>query len=428
MACVLIVDDNASVREALGIALTVEGFETKEAADPARALEIVASDLPDAVIQDMNFSADTTSGEEGVALFHALRDQAPKLPIVLLTAWTQLQTAVALVREGALDYLAKPWDDEQLIDTIRVACGSPDKSLPSSVVDYDTRGMVYESRAMQDVVRMACRVAPSDVPVLITGPSGVGKERLAEIVHFNSPVADGPLVRVNVGALPSELVAAELFGAEAGAFTGAGKARAGRFEAADGGSLFLDEIGTMAADDQVKLLRVLQSGEFQRLGSTRSQHVNVRIISATNACLEDAVSKGHFREDLLYRLNVVELRVPALADRKEDILPIAEHFLPAGNRLTPAARTRLTAHDWPGNVRELENCLRRASLMADEGQIDVASLQLTSRRTTNADLDRESLERVLAENDGVVAASARALGLSRQALYRLMERLGVARR
>lgn len=428
MACVLIVDDNASVREALRIALTVEGFETKEAADPARALEIVASDPPDAVIQDMNFSADTTSGEEGVALFHALRAQAPKLPIVLLTAWTQLQTAVALVREGALDYLAKPWDDEQLIDTIRVACGSPGDSLPSSVVDYDTRGMVYESRAMQDVVRMACRVAPSDVPVLITGPSGVGKERLAEIVHFNSPVADGPLVRVNVGALPSELVSAELFGAEAGAFTGAGKARAGRFEAADGGSLFLDEIGTMAADDQVKLLRVLQSGEFQRLGSTQSQHVNVRIISATNACLEDAVSKGHFREDLLYRLNVVELRVPALADRKEDILPIAEHFLPAGNRLTLAARARLTAHDWPGNVRELENCLRRASLMADEGQIDVAALQLTSRRTTNVDLDREGLERVLAENDGVVAASARALGLSRQALYRLMERLGVARR
>jgi len=265
-----------------------------------------------------------------------LRAAQPDLPVVLLTAWTQLETAVELVKAGAADYLAKPWDNARLVTTVRkpaaVACGTHcgartpgpvDRSHADLAARFDLRGIVYRSAAMHAVVQMATQVARANVPVLITGPNGAGKEILAEIIQANSLSKDGPFVRVNAGALPADLLESELFGAEAGAYTGATRAREGRFEAAHGGTLFLDEIGNLPMTGQAKLLRVLQTGEFERLGSSQTRKVDVRIVSATNAPLGDAIRQGRFREDLYYRLNVIELPVPPLADRRDDILPLA---------------------------------------------------------------------------------------------------------
>src|SRR5687767_5405132 len=308
----------------------------------------------------MNFTADTTSGEEGVALYREIRAVFPDLPIILLTAWTHLETAVELVRAGAADYLAKPWDDRKLLATVEnllelsqtgreaAALRSEKRRGQSTLRErYDLRGIVFASAAMERLLNVACQVARADVPILITGPNGAGKERIAEIVQANSAVRDGPFVTVNCGALPSELIEAELFGADAGAYTGAGKARDGRFEAADGGTLFLDEIGNLPPSGQMKLLRVLETGQFERLGSTRTRKVAVRVISATNADLGAMIRAGTFREDLYYRLNVIQLDLPPLATRREDVVPLAEHFAGGRATLTPSAREALAAHDWP---------------------------------------------------------------------------------
>ena len=298
---------------------------------------------------------------------------------------------------------------------------------------FDLRGIVYCSDAMHAVVQMATQVARADVPVLITGPNGVGKEVIADIVQANSPLRTGPFVKVNVGALPSELLESELFGAEAGAYTGA-KARAGRFEAADGGTLFLDEIGNLSLTGQAKLLRVLQTGEFERLGSSQTRRVHVRILSATNAPLADAIRLGRFREDLFYRLNVIELRVPSLAERRDDVLPLARHFLEPGYALSVEAERALLRHDWPGNVRELRNCIRRACLLSASKSIAAADLMLPATATAATgeataavrEPDRGEIETALARHQGVIAKAARELGLTRQSLYRRMEKLGIA--
>jgi DNA-binding NtrC family response regulator len=285
---------------------------------------------------------------------------------------------------------------------------------------------------MHEVVTLATRVAHADVPVLVTGPNGAGKEKLADIVQANSAVADGPYVKVNVGALPAELMEAELFGAEAGAYTGAHKARVGRFEAADGGTLFLDELGTLTPAGQVKLLRVLQTGEFERLGSSETRRVTVRVVSATNSDLPQLIREGRFREDLYYRLNVIELAVPPLADRPDDILPLARAFLGPGQRLSPAAESALVAHAWPGNVRELANCIRRAALLARSEFVAPGDFGLpppqaprTGEPEPATGPDRESIEEALAATGGVVSRAAARLGVSRQALYRRMERYGL---
>jgi DNA-binding NtrC family response regulator len=281
---------------------------------------------------------------------------------------------------------------------------------------------------MERVIEMACRVARAEVPVLITGPNGAGKERIAELVHANSAVALGPLIALNCGAVPAELIEAELFGAEAGAYTGANKAREGRFEAADGGTLFLDEIGDLPLTGQVKLLRVLESGEFQRLGSSRSRRVRVRVISATNANLPQLIASGRFREDLYYRLNVIEIAVPSLAERSEDIRVLAEHFLGTGCHFTDAALAALENHAWPGNVRELRNAVERARLLARDGQIQAADLGLpeqAARARAIEEPDRDTLEAALRRAGGNVSRAAQSLGLSRQALYRRMDRLGM---
>ncbi|MFI4968851.1 MAG: sigma-54-dependent transcriptional regulator, partial [Lysobacterales bacterium] len=318
MRTVLVIDDNPAVGTALDLLFGLREIRTLVAHTPDEGLDALGREEVALVVQDMNFSADTTSGDEGVALFHAIRERHPDLPIILLTAWTHLETAVELVKAGAADYLAKPWDDPKLLAIVEnmlelseatreVARFRDERRRRRKALDakYDLRGLVFASSATMRVVELAAQVARADIPVLITGPNGAGKERIAEIIQANSAVRDGPFVTVNCGALPSELIEAELFGAEPGAYTGASsKAREGRFEIADGGTLFLDEIGNLPLAGQTKLLRVLESGQFERLGSSRTRKVKVRVISATNADVAAMIRDGRFREDLYYRLNV----------------------------------------------------------------------------------------------------------------------------
>jgi DNA-binding NtrC family response regulator len=444
----LVIDDNAAVRTALDVLLSLEGARVEQAATPREGLERLARGGIDLVLQDMNFQREATSGQEGIELFRAIRARQPDLPVVLLTAWTHLETAVELVKAGAADYLAKPWDNARLVTTVRNLLqlravleveherrARLDRSREELASRFDLRGIVYRSDLMHAVVQMATQVARADVPVLITGPNGVGKEVVADIIQANSAIRTGPFVKVNVGALPSDLLESELFGAESGAFTGA-KAREGRFDAADGGTLFLDEIGNLSTPGQAKLLRVLQTGEFERLGSSQTRRVHVRILSATNAPLGEAIRQGRFREDLLYRLNVIELHVPPLAERRDDVLPLARHFLEPGYELSSDAEGALLRHDWPGNVRELRNCLRRACLLAGARRISAADLMLPSTAAGGGppgeaiapprEPDRGDIETALARHQGIIAKAARELGLSRQSLYRRMEKLGIA--
>ncbi len=441
---ILVIDDNEGVRDALALLFSVHDLPCVTADGPATGLAIVNDQSIGVVVQDMNFTGDTTSGREGVELFRAIREKAPDLPVILLTAWTHLETAVELVREGAADYLAKPWDDEKLVATARNLLelgelSSKDKALRATRSEkrrrlseqYDLSGTVFSSLELEEVIAVATRIARSDVPVLVTGPNGAGKEQIADIVHRNSSVADGPVIKVNVGALPATLIESELFGAEPGAFTGSGsKARIGHFEAADGGTLFLDEIGNLSLEGQAKLLRVLQTGEFQRLGSSKSRSTNVRIISATNADLAAAVNAGTFREDLYYRLNVVELHVPALANRPDDILPLAYHFLPDGKSLDTSAEQALVQHSWPGNVRELQNTVKRAALLSNEKTLTAADLELRAtaqkgQAPSDGEPNKQAIAEALNKANGVVARAARDLGLSRQALYRRMAKYGI---
>lgn len=443
MPTVLIIDDNAAVAIALEVLFSLHEIEALRAATPEEGLALLAHKPVDLVIQDMNFSADTTSGEEGTALFRAIRARHPDLPVILLTAWTHLDAAVELVKAGAADYLAKPWDDHRLIATVNnlIDLGRTKRALQQRLQseqrqrhalesEYDLRGMVWQDPATERVIHLACQVARADVPVLISGPNGSGKEGIAAIIQANSSVRNGPFVVLNCGALPSELIEAELFGAEAGAYTGASRAREGKFEAADGGTLFLDEIGNLPLAGQMKLLRVLETGRFERLGSNRERQVKVRVISATNADLPAMIRAGSFREDLFYRLNVIELKLPPLAARPADILPLARHFLGAQARpLHPSAQAALLAHSWPGNVRELKNVMARAGLLASGDSIKVADLGLPAASNEDAvrEPDRDAIGLALSRAGGVVAQAAAELGLSRQALYRRMERLGIAR-
>jgi len=443
---ILIIDDNAAVHVALEVLFSLADLRVVSAHSPAEGLRKLREDDIDLVIQDMNFSADTTSGEEGEALFRAIRASHPGLPVILLTAWTHLSAAVDLVKSGAADYLAKPWDDRKLSATVQnlLELGGAkrelarrhrrDRELRRELErNYDLRGLVFADAATERVVSLACQVARADVPVLITGANGTGKERIAEIIRANSAVRDGPFVTLNCGALPADLIEAELFGAEAGAYTGANRAREGKFEAADGGTLFLDEIGNLPPNGQMKLLRVLETGRYTRLGSNKERQGNVRVISATNADLAAMIRDGRFREDLYYRLNVIQIHLPPLAERPDDIVPLAESFLPPGRTLSTAALAALRAHAWPGNVRELKNAMQRAVLLSKRDEIGVEELGLpaTGRDargiTADSEPDRETIEAALAQAGGVIAQAAAELGLSRQALYRRMERLGIAR-
>src|SRR5579859_2571653 len=410
MRTVLVIDDNPAVAQALSLLFGLHDIRTLTASTPQKGLSALAHERIDLVIADMNFSADTTSGQEGAALFRALRAQQPDLPVVLLTAWTHLESAVAMRERQRLQ-------DEQRRRRERLA------------EQYDLCGIVFASDAMERVVELACRVARADVRVLTSGPNGAGKERIAQIVHANSVLRTGPFVAINCGAIPAELVEAELFGAEAGAYTGANRARTGRFEAANGGTLFLDEIGDLPLAGQVKLLRVLETGQFEMLGSSKTRSAQVRIVSASNADLPALIREGRFREDLYYRLNVIDIAVPALADRPADILPLARHFLGSSLQLSEDAAAALMAHDLPGNVRELRNSIERAKLLARDSLVAAADLNLPAvARGTPREAEhfsKEMLEASLQAAGGNISRAAQSLGLSRQALYRRLERFNL---
>ena len=442
MSTILVIDDNPAVATALEVLFSLHDIASLHADSPAAGLALLDNEAVDLVIQDMNFSADTTSGDEGRELFAAIRQRHPDLPVVLLTAWTHLESAVELIKAGAADYVAKPWQDAKLLATVNnlLELAEARRELDQRrdgerrrrddlARRYDLRGAVFADPASERVVALACQVARSDLPVLVTGPNGSGKEKIAEIIQANSAHRDGPFVAVNCGALPAELIEAELFGAEAGAYTGANKAREGKFEAADGGTLFLDEIGNLPPAGQMKLLRVLETGRFARLGSNRERQVKVRVVSATNAELPAMIRDGSFREDLYYRLNTIELAMPPLAERPGDILPLAEHFGQEGKRLSAAAASALQRHPWPGNVRELRNVIQRAQLLATGPRIEVADLGLPRAPAVRSgpvrEPERGQIEAALQRAGGVIAQAAADLGMSRQALYRRMERHGL---
>ncbi|HWS70481.1 MAG TPA: sigma-54 dependent transcriptional regulator, partial [Thermoanaerobaculia bacterium] len=388
MRKLLIVEDQPAVANALRMLFELHDLDCAIAPDADAAVGLAERGEAGVVLQDMNLTPGTTSGEEGIKLFRRLRAIDPDLPILLMTAWTSLQTAVQLVKEGATDYMAKPWDDAKLVSTVRVLlhareAGEADererrertRTQKSLARTHDLRGIVYASEALHRVVSLATQIASSDVPVLITGPNGAGKEKIAEIIHAGSARRHKPLIKVNAGAIPDELIVSELFGAEPGAFTGSTKLRIGRFEAANGGTMFLDEIGNLSAAGQMKLLRVLQTGEFERLGSNETRRVDVRVLCATNADLQQAIARGTFRQDLYFRIAVVELAVPALRNRREDVLPLAESFLEtSGKQLDESAKSALHGHDWPGNVRELQNRVRRAMALSAGATITAADL------------------------------------------------------
>ena len=437
MIKILVLDDNPAIGGALQTLFSLHGYQVLLAATPAEALTQLASAKPDLLLQDMNFAAGVSDGEQGRALFYQIRQQFPALPIILMTSWTQLSMVVELIKAGAVDYIAKPWDDQRLLLTVanavRLAQLQQQQQLAqqqqqSLFAGKDLCGLVFASRQMQQLLQMTLQLAPSQAAVLITGPNGAGKEGIASVLHANSSRSKQPFLKVNMGALPAELMEAELFGAEAGAYSGLTKTRVGRFEAADGGTLFLDEIGNLPLAGQIKLLRVLQSGEFERLGSSQTRRVDVRVISATNSDLQQAISRGSFRQDLYYRLNVVELRLPPLKARPDDILPLARHFLAGNKALSTDAEQALLHYDWPGNVRELQNVCLRAALLARSEQITAADLGIAaevSGRKALDDIDQASLLAALEQAGGIVSRAAKQLGLSRQAFYRRLEFYGI---
>lgn len=455
MPTILIIDDNPAVATALEVLFSLHDIATVHADGPEPGLALLATHPVDLVIQDMNFTADTTSGAEGQALFAAIRERHPDLPVILLTAWTHLESAVGLVKAGAADYVAKPWDDGKLLATVNNLLELAEarhelarrrqherRNRDQLLRNYDLRGLVFNDPATERVVALACQVARSNLPVLITGPNGSGKEKVAEIIQANSSVRNGPFVTLNCGALPADLIEAELFGAEAGAYTGANRAREGKFDAADGGTLFLDEIGNLPLEQQPKLLRAIEDGEFERLGATRTQRVDVRIVAATNADLGAAVAAGRFRQDLLYRLNAFQVTVPPLRERGDDILPLARHYLARAcaryRRPLPAlergAERALRAYPWPGNVRELAHVMERTALLSDAPKLDAGELRLQSGGTdperalgtmTLGEAEAWLLRRAMRAQGGNLQAVAEQLGITRQSLYRRLGKHGI---
>lgn len=444
-ARILVIDDNPDIAHALKVLFTINNIDSDHQLVPEKGLEALSTDHYDLVMQDMNFTKDTTSGEEGIELFNEIRQRFDDLPIILMTAWTHLETAVELVKSGASDYIGKPWDDDKLIVTInnllelselqqaqRSSAIRHNKKREALADKYDLCGLRFQSDAMLNLLQITTQVAHADVSVLITGPNGAGKEKIAEIVQANSSCKAGPFIKVNVGALSQDLMAAELFGAEAGSYTGITKRRIGRFELADNGTLFLDEIGNLSLDGQAKLLRVLETGEFERIGGSETLKVKVRIISATNADIKGAIARGDFREDLYYRLNVIELPLKALNQRKADILPLAEFFLGDNFQLSEMASQTLKHYAWPGNIRELKNVMQRASLLATNKLIDSDVLGLevelphATSRTSNEDVTENEIKTAISNASGVISEAAKQLGLSRSALYRRMKKFEIS--
>src|SRR6266853_1148687 len=448
-ARLLVADDQADVLEALKLLLKGEGFEVETAASPRSVLAAVEARDFDALLVDMNYTRDTTSGAEGLDLLSRVQGLESPPPVVVMTAWASIDGAVEAMRRGARDYVEKPWDNRRLLATLRTQVELGRALRKSQRLEIENRRLrreglpelVAESPAMQPVLRLMERVGPSDANVLVLGEHGVGKEVVTRWLHAASRRADHPLIAVNLGGIPDGLFESELFGHVKGAFTDAKADRVGRFELAEGGTLFLDEIANLPLPQQAKLLRALETGEFERVGSSKTQRVNVRVISATNADIHAEAAAGKFRQDLLFRLNTVELRLPPLRERREDIPLLAGHF---GRRHATRYRKRISGfaadamqalrtYPWPGNVRELDHTIERAVLMAEETSVRTRDLGLASEANGATPLDQMSLEDVervliqkaLARVGGNVSDAAKALGLSRSALYRRLKLHGL---
>ncbi len=450
-ARLLIADDQAHILEALQLLLKPEGYRLHTVRSPAEALVELGCESFDAVLLDMNYSRDTTSGAEGLELLRAVLAVDSRVPVIVMTAWGNIELAVEAMRLGARDFVPKPWENARLLTILRTQVELSQTLKRARMLEAENLLLRSEKRpsfiatapAMRPLLDAIARIGPSDANVLITGEHGTGKEVVAQTLHAVSARAERPLVAVNTGALPEGTFESELFGHVRGAFTDARSDRVGRFELADRGTLFLDEIANVPIRQQAKLLRVLETGQLERVGSSKTCRVDVRVVSATNASLPREVAEGRFREDLLFRLNTVELRLPPLRERCEDIPPLAAHFLAhhaARYRrsligLAPAALQALLHHGWPGNVRELDHTVERAVLMAAGPQIELADLGLAPARLAvgNA-LDELSLDAVeailvrkaLARVSGNITQAAELLGLSRGALYRRLEKHGIA--
>jgi DNA-binding NtrC family response regulator len=450
-ARVLVADDQPDVLQALRLLLKAEGCEIETATSPAGVLAAVESRDFDVAIIDLNYTRDTTSGIEGLSLLSKLQSLDTPMPVVVMTAWGTVDLAVEAMRRGARDFIQKPWDNERVLAVVRTQVELARALRRSQRLEAENRvlrnegarkpTLIAESAAMRPVLDLIARVGPADANVLITGENGTGKGTTAQALHAVSTRASRPLVTVNAGGLSEGLFESELFGHVKGAFTDAKSDRVGRFELAEGGTLFLDEIANISLNLQAKLLRVLETGEFERVGSSRTRRANVRIISATNADLNAEVSAGRFRQDLLFRLNTIEIPMPPLRDRREDIPLLAKHFLA---QHTQRYRKRVTAfdaaamqllldHAWPGNVRELDHAVERAVLMAQGDQVQARDLGLRTSKDAAARIEDMSLEDVegflikkaLARYEGNVSQAAKALGLSRSALYRRLQRFGL---
>jgi DNA-binding NtrC family response regulator len=446
---VLLADDQPDVLTALKLLLADENYTLVTATSPEAVLRALENDQFDAVVMDLNYTRDTTSGREGLTLLQCIRGTDDILPVLVMTAWSSVESAVAAMKHGANDYIEKPWNDERLVATLRtqIELGRALKdnrrleAQNARLVKTGLPELIAESPAMQPLLETLHRVAPSVANVLVLGEHGTGKEVIAQWLHAASDRADKPLVTVNAGGLSEGVAESELFGHVKGAFTDARTDRIGCFELADRGTLFLDEIANMSPKLQAKLLRVLQTGELQRVGSSRTIHVDVRVISATNADIEAETEAGRFREDVLYRLNTVEIRLPPLRDRGDDILRLAAHFLgryaARYNRrfvgFDSAAQAALRAHTWPGNVRELQHAIERAVLMANGDRITARDLGLFTRdgaattedEMTLEDAEKQFIRKVLAKHAGNVLGAAEQLGMSRSALYRRIQQYGL---
>jgi DNA-binding NtrC family response regulator len=446
---VLIADDQPDVLEALRLLLKGEGYRIESAGSPAAILEAVDSDEFDAVLMDLNYARDTTSGQEGLDLLSQLRSHDQTLPLVVMTAWGSVEVAVEAMRRGARDFVQKPWENARLLAIVRTQVELARALRRQQTLEAENRSLKPEIRpmliadaaSMRPVLELIARVGPSDANVLVTGENGTGKGTVAQALHAVSARAGRGLVTVNAGGLSEGVFESELFGHVKGAFTDAKTDRVGRFELADGGTLFLDEIANVPINLQPKLLRVLETGDFERVGSSRTRQANVRIVSATNSNLGEEVTAGRFRQDLLFRLNTIEIRLPALRERREDIPALATHFLRQHAQryrkniasFEPAALQALLDHPWPGNIRELDHAVERGVLMAQGSAVRLAELGLRIDRDATSRIEDMSLEDVegflikkaMARFDGNVSQAAKALGLSRSALYRRLQRYGL---
>jgi two-component system NtrC family response regulator len=451
---ILIVDDDASVRTSLALLLKQNGLESRSAANPAEALQLLEKQPIELVIQDMNFSRKTT-GEEGLELLQAIKQRKLEIPVILITAWGSIELAVRGVKAGAADFVTKPWSNQQLLQTVETALGlfrvpkTRETALTREELDscFDFRHLIGRDPKFLKVLSLISRVACTDASVLITGESGTGKELVAEAIHRNSRRRNGPFVKVNLGGISSTLFESEMFGHVRGAFTDARQDRKGRFELAHGGTIFLDEIGDLDLNSQVKMLRVLQDRTYEILGSSTPRTVDVRVVSATNRTLVEMVDKGEFREDLLYRLNLIAIHLVALRERVDDIPILATHFLSnLGNvyrrnlTMSGNALKWLQSQSWPGNVRQLKHLIERTVLISGHDRLEPhdfgAALEMELKESTKDSLtlagdatmdeiEKATITRALEHHAGNISKAAATLGMTRQALYRRLEKYGI---